>query len=68
MYTREACSIIDTGSEDDYAASSFPEVSQQIPVQASDGSIMLFSSSTMDAKKLKEFKEQAEVMKWGLDG
>jgi hypothetical protein len=22
----------------------------------------------MDAKKLKQFKEQAEVVKWGLDG
>jgi len=29
---------------------------------------MLFSSSTIDAKNLKEFKKQAEVMKWGLDG
>ncbi|KAF7985509.1 hypothetical protein HWV62_3721 [Athelia sp. TMB] len=53
-------SVIDDGSVDDFLGGSTEAGTMGIPITKPDGSKMVFSSSTMDAEMLKEFKVHIE--------
>jgi hypothetical protein len=59
-----ACSVIDTGAS---SHGMTKPNALQIPITMADGKTVLVSSSTMDAKELKEFKGAADGMPAGGD-